>query len=174
MSYAAAALVASKLRQGDVYVSVINGKFRGTVGRIIGVQAHHYSKHSYHVECSPGRQIKMCGSTLQLCEPQELVFILNEDYTPKYMDFNERVIEVGDRIVVSKHSTSGFGADLLIGNVRRIDSKGVHFAPFAINGSYTNDSKSLVRLTKTSTAMIIDAVTGNSIMIQKLSAGSVE
>jgi hypothetical protein len=172
MSYASAAIVANKLAQGKVFAIVTSGKYKGTVGKITSIKSHHYSKHSYILEF-PGRSIKFCGSILRECEEQELVIIYNEDFVPTYLDFNEREIKIGDRIVVSKRSEHGH-ADMLLGNVRRIDVKGVYFAPFAINGNFTNDTVALVKITRNNSVMVLDSSTTGAILMQKLSAGSID
>lgn len=172
MSYASAALVSNKMQKGEVYATVTSGQYRGTVGRVAKVKSHHYSKHSYMLDF-PGRSVKFCGSILRECDAQEPVLLYDEDFVPTYLDFNEREINVGDRIVVCKRGDGG-SADMLMGNVRKVNLQGVYFAPFAINGQFTNDKTKLVKLCGTSSVMIIDSSTSNAIMIQKLSAGSMD
>lgn len=169
-SFPSAAFIIEKMNAGaNVYATVIEGKYKGTIGKIIDVRRHHYDRHEYSLEIN-GKTIKICGSVLKESSEHEVALVFNPDYIKEFKDFNDRLIEVGKLIVILKQSNKSAQNQMVMGNVRKIDSTGIFVEPFAVNGSYFVGSEKYIRITKTQSTMIIDSTTQHVILLNKLAA----
>ncbi|MNK54315.1 hypothetical protein D3C87_732970 [compost metagenome] len=168
-SFHSAAFIQEKMREGDVFATVIDGKYKDTVGKIQQVVRKHYDRHEYYLEVG-GKSLKFCGGILKQSSVHEVTLKLNQNYQREFRDFNERIIALNNVLIITKQSKQNCSNEVMIGTVRKIDDTGVFVAPFAVNGLYTNESTKYVRVVKTNSAIILDESTRHACMVQRLSA----
>lgn len=168
-SFHSAAFILEKMRERDVFATVIEGKYEGTVGKIQRVVRKHYDRHDYFLEIG-AKSIKFCGSILKESSSHEVTLQLNQNYQREFRDFNERTIELNNVLIISVPSKKNSSHEVIIGTVRKIDETGVFVAPFAVNGTYTNESAKYVRVIKTASSIILDNTTQHACMLQRLAA----
>ena len=167
-SFPSASFILDKMKASNVYVTVTEGKYKGSVGKVIRVERKHYDRHDYFLEIG-GKTRKFSGTILKESSSHEVALVYDDDYVKEYKDFNGALIEVGKLIVVTKQSDKTTQQEMILGNVRRIDHSGVHVEPFAINGHFFTSSGKYLRITKTKCALVLDSTTQHSVLINKLS-----
>lgn len=168
-SFPVASFIQKEMEKRDVFATVVEGKYAGSIGRITNVIRHHYDRHEYVIEIN---NIKMnfCGSKLKESSTSEVEFKCDNNYKREYFDFNGKLIEIDKLLLVSRHGTSNSQNELVIGNVRKIEVQGVFLEPFAINGCFFNGHKNYLRLTKTNNTMLLDSTTQHNVLLNRLSA----
>lgn len=169
MSFNSAAFIQERMKQSEVYATVTEGKYKGSVGKIVEVKRVHFDRHDYVLEID-GKKHKFSGAILKQSSSHEVELVCDNDYQKEFLDFNGRVIEVGKLIVVTKSSSKNSQNEMLLGNVRRIDSTGIFVEPFAVNGAFFAGGTNYVRVTKTTCAMVIDTTTHHSVLLNKLAS----
>ena len=168
-SFPSAAFIQEKMKSGEVFATVVEGKFKDTIGKVIRVERIHYDRHNYFLEIS-GKSHKFCGSILKESSTHEVSLVHDDKYRKEYRDFNDRLIANGNTIIITKQSSKNSTIEVIIGNVRKIDDSGIFVEPFAVNGTYMSDNAKYIRIIKTNTAIVLDSSTASACMVQRLSA----
>lgn len=168
-SFPSAAFIQEKMKDGEVFATVIEGKFKDTVGRITRVERIHYDRHNYFLDIN-SKIHKFCGSILKESSDHEVSLVHDANYCREFRDFNDRVIALGNVLIITRQSSKNSTHEVVIGNVKKIDDTGVFVEPFAVNGHYMTDAAKYVRIIKTQAAIILDGNTVHACMIARLSA----
>jgi hypothetical protein len=168
-SFPVASFIQKELENREVFATVTEGKYKGSVGRIADVIRHHYDRHEYVIEIN-NVKMNFCGSKLKESSCSEVKFKCDNNYVREYFDFNGKLIELDKLLLVSRRGSTGSQNEMVIGNVRKIEVAGVFVEPFAINGCFFNGHKNYMRLTKTNNTIMLDSTTQHNVLLNRLSA----
>lgn len=168
-SFPVAKFIEDQMKEKEVFATVIDGKYQGSVGLITQVIRHNYDRHEYVIEIN-NKKIKLCGSKLRESSSSDVKFKYNEDFVREYFDFNGQQICVDKLLLFSRRSENTSQLEMVIGNVRKIEIKGVFVEPFAINGNFFTGCKKFMKLTKTINTLVLDSATQHNVLLNKLSA----
>lgn len=157
------------MKNAEVFATVVEGKYKGSVGKIIDVTRVHYDRHDYTLEIG-GKNYKFNGNILKESSSHEVALVYDSEYKKEFVDFNGRTIEEGKLIIVMKQSTKNSQNEMIMGNVRRIDATGIFVEPFAVNGGFFSGNTKYIRVTKTQCSIMVDSLTHHHILINKLSS----